>query len=309
MEEEPALDQPLQKQQEQCAADQPQPESSAVVQQSGASEKQPEQSVDQGTVGQAEENRDATQLPGQEPEQQKKEEGRSRPVAKKRANPHEGEDFETEIQPQIPFAHLGKCHQCFREEVTVYGCFKNLKKTMCDVRYCFMCLLHVYKVNVTITIMEESQWCCPYKQHKCLCDYCSGKSPNKRKPLSNEELDALFSHNVKKIRHGKSQSNPSTQQHQLFKQFQLMKSQSLTSTAPLSKNTKENQHMTKIQLKSKIKRLIEFNGQLIAKMSQNMASISEEESVFYNRLIYNNLKVLANLSEKLTLRGRHFQEQ
>ena len=53
-------------------------------------------------------------------------------------------------------------------------------------------------------------------------------------------------------------------------------------------------------MKNKMKKLSDFNGQLILKLLKFQNSLNKNEIVFYNKLIYDNLKVLDNLAKKLT---------
>jgi hypothetical protein len=49
-------------------------------------------------------------------------------------------------------------------------------------------------------------------------------------------------------------------------------------------------------MKNKVKKLTEFNGQLIMKLNYLINKLSDQEIIFYNRLIHHNLNVLDKLS-------------
>lgn len=55
----------------------------------------------------------------------------------------------------------------------------------------------------------------------------------------------------------------------------------------------------KEELKAKFHRLVEFNGQLIAKMNKNFVELTKDEVIFFNSLIHDNLKMLDSLASIL----------
>lgn len=64
----------------------------------------------------------------------------------------------------------------------------------------------------------------------------------------------------------------------------------------------------KCLLKEKFKKLIEMNGQLIAKVNINYHKLSEEEIRFYNKLMHSNLKVLNNMAQNMIVNQTLIEE-
>jgi hypothetical protein len=52
-------------------------------------------------------------------------------------------------------------------------------------------------------------------------------------------------------------------------------------------------------LREKLKKLMDFNGQLINKVNTNYHKLGEEEIKFYNNLIHSNLLVLNNVGNSM----------
>ena len=59
--------------------------------------------------------------------------------------------------------------------------------------------------------------------------------------------------------------------------------------AYVDKKKSESSQAQKLMVKSKFKKLLDFNGLLINKMNSEMNQLNEEEIVFYNKLVYRNL--------------------
>ena len=54
-------------------------------------------------------------------------------------------------------------------------------------------------------------------------------------------------------------------------------------------------NIKKVMYQNKLKKIMDFNGELLCKVSKNANELSEEEIYFYNKIIYSNLSQFSEI--------------
>ena len=72
----------------------------------------------------------------------------------------------------ISFVKVGCCHMCKLKNKIVYQCHRGYQATSCEKKFCFDCLLLIYKDNVIENFQKNDFWRCPYIRKVCRCKNC-----------------------------------------------------------------------------------------------------------------------------------------
>ena len=152
---------------------------------------------------------------------------------------------------------------CKIKNKMVYQCHRNFQATSCEKKFCFDCLVLIYKENIIDIIQKSDSWRCPYLKKVCRCKNCC---ISRKEPYTILEIDPNFS------------------------VYSNLRSRT-KKEGEEEENEGEEENM-KALLRQKFKKLMDFNGQLINKFNSNFHKLSEEQIKFYNKLIHSNLCVL-----------------
>ena len=92
--------------------------------------------------------------------------------------------------PTISFVKMGACHMCKIKNKIVYQCHKNYQATSCEKKFCFDCLVLIYKDNIVDNIQKIDAWRCPYIRKICRCKNCC---MSRKESYTILEMDPNFS--------------------------------------------------------------------------------------------------------------------
>ena len=155
--------------------------------------------------------------------------------------------------------------------------------------YCEKCLKDIFQEKLS-DILKNSDWKCPFKKKLCKCVRCEKlKERNMRELMLRQMVQAQEVDTSKSL---VAHTNPLDIVTTPMPGTAALVNLGINPSTAVGVNQNK---LIKQQLQTKIKNLLDFNGTLITKVSRFSPNMKHEEILFYNKIIYDNLKKMERL--------------
>ena len=178
----------------------------------------------------------------------------------------------------VSFVRVGACHMCKMKGKLVYQCYRGYQATSCQKKFCFDCLVLIYKDNILESIQKNDSWRCPYIRKICRCKNCC---------MTRKEIYSILEIDTNASVYSNLRSRSRKEEEE--------------------ENEAEEESM-RCLMREKFKKLMDFNGQLINKVNTNYHKLTEEQIKFYNKLIHSNLSVVNNVGKSMIVHQTLLEE-